>query len=643
MAKNKSKSKGSYRAGQGTGPQVAAAINAGSKDGGSDETFGEKLVQRKHADWVQNQIDWQRFLDAFEGGARYRNATYGMDRRGLPVRNLFRHKREYPDPQEFPNNEFGGFSAFMGPGPSSVADGSFGQIGIFPGQLGADAGATEADDAYEARRARTPVPPFVEEVVKIWLSKVYGQEVTREGPPELINWWKDVDGCGTPMDDYMRETVAPLLIVCGLLDVTLDRPRVPEGAKNNTERDAIDLGLKKCVASYIVPMNTVWWRNDPAGRFQECLIREFVDASERKDTDEDGDPIDPEDDGAEGQNWRRDYVRWRHWTAEGSKLYSYDGKEIKEEIDHPYGRVPIVRLIDQKKHRTPMIGKSRIEAVEGYQRAYYNKDSELTISDTTQALPLLSGPEDYCKADNTISVGPNYLLPMKKNTESGTYQGFEYVSPPKDPAASLRQNNLDIVDMKDRIAGLTKPAGVVGTTGGTVGQSGISKQLDAVAGNNILGDIAKSLARAERQLAEYAYLVLKGELPKDAVKDSIKIGYSTDFDLFDFSEIGAGTVLIQQIIGASGNAPNTERELVQAMIKKLLPGKCDELYIELDAEIEEIMEQRATIIEQVREVNTEALSNVNVAGSGSDEQAGGVDQQGQSGATMVSGASAIGY
>ena len=31
-------------------------------------------------------------LDSLEGGERYRQAVYGYDRRGLPVRNLVRHK-----------------------------------------------------------------------------------------------------------------------------------------------------------------------------------------------------------------------------------------------------------------------------------------------------------------------------------------------------------------------------------------------------------------------------------------------------------------------------------------------------------------------------------------------------------------------
>ena len=108
---------------------------------------------------------------------------------------------------------------------------------------------------------------------------------------------------------------------------------------------------------------------------------------------------------------------------------------------------------------------------------------------------------------------------MKKNPDGKGYQGWEFVSPPKDPAESLRRNKQDIIDMKDRRACLMKPAGAV--TGSTTSQSGISKQLDAVAGHKLLVSIAKSLAKAERQLAEYALVVLRNR-PLDARRCAIR-------------------------------------------------------------------------------------------------------------------------
>jgi hypothetical protein len=510
--------------------------------------------------------------------------------------------------------------------------------GPYPGMIGADPAATAQDDDYELRRSRTPVPEFVAEAVEIHLGKVYDQEVSREAPDDLVEWWKDVDGRGTPIDDWMRETVAPLLLVLGCLDICVDHPKAPPGEMVKTRADEQRLGLDRCVASYILPQNMVWWRCDQAGRYKECLVREYQDPSDRVDLDKNGNAINPEDTGQVGEAWRRNYVRYRLWREDESILYSYDGDRIIERIPHNYGRVPIVRLIDVKKHRTPTVGKSRYEAIAELQREYYNRDSELILSDTLQAHPFLSGAEDFCKSDNTLSVGPGYVLPMKKNPESGAYQGWEFVSPPKDPAESLRKNKDDLVDLKDRRACLTKPAGEAGTSGGTVSQSGISKQLDAHTGHKLLCSIAKSLAKAERLVAEYACMVFRGSPPEQTDRDAIDICYPARFDLHDAADLIDGTTKLQVVLSACGDAPNTERELIQATIRQLLVGLSDDKYKELDDEIETLVETKSRLAEQIREMQPAAIQSRAEAmqGEGSAEQAGGEDPTGQSGGTMIS-------
>jgi hypothetical protein len=602
------------------------------------EIDGKTVVQRRHVDFLEHQIRWRWLLDSYEGGDRYRNAVYGPDRKGLPCRNLFRHRREYPDPQEFPviyGGFAGGLAAVSGQ-PDSIG------YGPYPGMLGADAAATAQDDDYELRRARTPVPEFVAEAVEIHLSKVYDQEVTREGPTDLEEWWKDVDGRGTPIDDWMRETVAPLLLVLGCLDICFDHPVAPPGERIETRADELRLGLDKCVASYILPQNMVWWRCDDAGRYVECLVREYQDPSARIDVDKSGNVLDPDDPGKVGEAWRRNYVRYRHWKSDESVLYNSSGDEILGRVPHSFGRVPIVRLIDLKKHRTPTIGKSRYEAIAELQREYYNRDSELILSDTLQAHPLLSGPEDYCKADNTLSIGPGYVLPKKKNPESGAYEGWEYTSPPKDPAASLRTNKQDLIDMKDRRACLIKPAGIAagsgaGGGGWTVAQSGISKQLDAAAGHKLLGSIAKSLARAERFVAEYALLVLRGRAVTSAEREAIRVVYPARFELFSASELIDGLTRMQQSFKSAGTAPQTEGLGYKSIIRQLLLGLPDEEYVALDQEIESMLATKSKAQGQPSGQAPAGISSLAEAmeGDGSAEQAGGEDPTGQSGSTMV--------
>jgi hypothetical protein len=621
------------RPGRGIGRDGSQAAVTSSSAAGAIPN-GKQLVDRRHVDWLEHQIRWRWLMDSYEGGDRYRNAVYGPDRKGLPCRNLFRHRREYPDAQQFPSiyQGFAGASTVMLSGTTAAGTG----VGPWPGMLGADPAATAQDDDYEMRRARTPVPEFVAEAVEIHLSKVYDQEVDREGPEDLTSWWTDVDGRGTPIDDWMRETVAPLLLVLGCLDVIVDHPRAPIGRQAKTRADEIELGLDRCVAGYILPQNMLWWRCDQAGRYTECLVREYVDPSDRIDFDKKGIGIDTEDRGQVGDNWRRQYVRYRYWTASESILFNFDGDEVLERVKHQFGRVPIVRLVDIRKHRTPTVGKSRYEAIAELQREFYNRDSELILSDTLQAHPFLSGAEDFCKSDNTLSVGPQYVLPKKKNPESGAYEGWEYVSPPTDPAESLRKNKDDLIDAKDRRACLTKPAGVANGGSGTVSQSGVSKQLDAQAGHKLLTSIAKSLAKAERFIAEYALVVLRdgGEPRQEGA--AVSVGYPARFDLNDAATLVQGTTQLQAVLEACGNAPNTERELIQATVRQLLVGLDDETYREMDDEIELLVESKAKLKEQVREMGGEFYRSRAEALEGAGSEDDGRDPSGVSAGTMVS-------
>jgi hypothetical protein len=399
----------------------------------------------------------------------------------------------------------------------------------------------------------------------------------------------------------------------------------------------MELGLDACLASYILPQNMVWWKIDQAGRYVECLVREYQDPSYREDTDENGNLIDPEDKGTIGQNWRRNYVRYRYWTPQEWTLFNYDGSVKIDAQKHPFGRVPIVRLIDIKKHRSPTVGKSRYEAIAELQREYYNRDSELILSDTLQAHPLLSGPEDFCKADNTLSIGPGYVLPKKKNPDDGSYEGWEYVSPDKDPADSLRKNKLDLIDAKDRRACLTKPAGVAaagrGEGSGTTAQSGISKVLDAETGHKILSSIAQSLAHAEKQIAQYALLVINDEIPDEALTSQIVVTYPQKFDLMNSDELATGLSKFQNTAAKAGNVPSVETDVLKTATRQLLPGQDEADYLGYDQDIEAMVAAQAKIKSQAREGYSSKANAF--GGPGTSQSRGGVDPTGQSGGTSL--------
>jgi hypothetical protein len=496
------------------------------------------LIQRRHPEWREHQLRWRWLLDSLEGGERYRQAVYGYDVRGLPIRNLIRHKREYPDPREVAGN----FCDPLLAGP-------------FPYTVGSDPAATATDDDYELRRARTPVPTFVAEAIDTHLSRIYAREVKRVGPDRLMKWWSDVDGCGTTIDQWMAETVAPLLLTLGQIDLVFDHLEAPEGEEVRTRADVERLGLDRCLASYILPENMLWWRLDATGqRYDECLVREYHESAE----------------GAK--------ERYRVWTEAESTLYDVEGNVLAV-TPHAFGRVPIVRVFDRRKPRCKNIGQPRYEGVAERQREYYNRDSELILSDTTQAHPLLQGPEDFVQADGTIPIGPSWLLPKKKNTQGGatTYEGFDIVEFPKDGAESIRKNKADLRDDIDRDSALIRPTGREG-----LAQSGLSKAFDHADGNNRLAKIAKILGRAEELIASTALMVLDDGSTE---AESILIHYPTEFDLFTAGDMASATSSFQGLVAGAGALPIIEGLMLSKLMRLCLPGLGDAQYAECDAEL----------------------------------------------------------
>ena len=514
----------------------------------STSSDATELILRRHPEWREHQVRWRWLLDSLEGGERYRQAVYGYDPRGLPVRNLVRHKREYPDPRG--------------------ADGMVGDsLGYGPGGAAEDPATLATDDDYELRRARTPVPTFVAEAIDTHLSRIYAREVRREGPDRLMIWWSDVDGCGTSIDQWMAEVVAPLLLTLGQLDLCFDHPILPDGEEVVTRADAERLGLDRCLASYILPENMLWWRLDPTEhRYEECLVREFAEVDEGPTTGS--------------------ATRYRHWTPTGSTLFDPEGNVLTA-TSHPFGRVPIIRVFDRRKPRCKNIGQPRYEGVAERQREYYNRDSELILSDTTQAHPLLQGPEDFVQADGTIPVGPSWLLPKKKNIQGGatTYEGFDVVEFPKDGAESIRKNKADLRDDVDRDSALVRPTGRDG-----VAQSGVSKVIDHADGNNRLAKIAKILGRAEEQIADLALIVL---LDGSDVAHLgfftdrlVRIAYPTEFDLFTAGDLARATANFQALLADSGALPITEGLMLSRLMRLCLPGLGDGQYADCDAELQ---------------------------------------------------------
>lgn len=533
-------------------PEIGDAITPDAPPG-PDGQDGRAVIERRHREYRDFFLGWRWLLDSLEGGERYREADYGTEsyratwmepaeggeravfrshHHTIPRRNLIRHPQEYPTGDTF---------------------GPFGD------------GAPSTSDEYEFRRAMTPVPAFVGEAIAAHLARIYSREVRRVAPDgayfdPLREWWADVDGSGTEMDDWMQESIAPLFLALGQIDLAFDHPPAPGGETVASQADLERLGLTAVVASYILPENLTDWALAPDRSYVEAVVREWCD---------DGDE------------------RFRRWTAEGSTLYDCRGRSLGS-TPHDYGRVPIFRAFDTRKPRCDNVGQPRYEAIAEIQRTYYNVDSELTLSNSLAAHPTLSGPEKYCQGA-AIQVGPGNVLPKTLAVGQG-WQGWEYVCPPSDAAAKLESKLHDLRDAADRSACLTKPAGAAGTGRGTVGQSGVSKMLDQTSGNDLLSKISKALRRLELRAAEMVLTVAHGKAPDRATMGQVKVAYPTKFDLFTAADFSALMLDFQALMaGVDGELPETVGHLFKTFIALALPGLDDATYDEIDAEFAEFL------------------------------------------------------
>lgn len=512
------------------------------------------LILRRHPEWREHQRSWRWLADSLEGGDRYRFADYATD----PLAPT------YPVGTNQPWYRAGQYSGPVDAQTAIAVQMTYQQIvdrNLVPHRKEMD---DRGRDLYAMRLTRTPVPEIVATTVEIHLSKIFAREIDREGSAELVKWWSNVEGRATPtpIRQFMEETVAPLLMTLGQLDILIEHPAAPEDARVETRRDLVDLGLTSAVASIILPENIPYWELDRQGCYERVVVAEW-DAENK--------------------------LQYRVWTKEDSLVYTPDGEHITQgSYEHRFGVVPIVRVFDRRKPRCRNVGRSRYQEIADLQRAIYNARSELILSDILQAHAQLQAPEDFCGSGSEVKIGPDGVLPMKamKSSQGHTtgYQGFQFLDPPKGAQAEIRSHIHDFRDEADRAGTLAKPAGL--TQGSTVAQSGVSKQIDAVDGNAILCRIAEALECAETAIATLALRVLADGEPKPADLAMLEVCYPKQFDLFTATDVATVLDAVQRAASQAGALPETEEALLTRLVTLALPGMPEDELDEIHAEIE---------------------------------------------------------
>lgn len=499
-----------------------------------------RVADLRHHEFLAMEAQWARLLDAFEGGAAYRDRIYGQDLAGHPIRNLYRHRRDSPPTYTNGTDPY-------------ARDG--------------------AGEDYELRRSRTPVPRFTHSAVFKHVSRIFSEEIRRKGPPSYEAWCEDADGTGEPVGDWIRNEVAPLFLLLGTLDVLVDAPSPGDGAAVESQADVTARRLDTAVASVVLPTNVPWWKLGDDGLYERVLVVEWHD----DDT---------------GKQERR----LRLWTRGDSQLYGEDSKPIGPPRPHPYGVVPIRRFLVGRRPRRKCVGLSIYEGIADQEREFYNTDSEIVLANSLQAHPILQGPHDAFGAGGEVVVSPSWVL-AQGTDGNGNAVAWEYLSPPKEPFTALRTSNLDRVDRMNDLAALVKPAGTA-VGNGTAGQSGISKMLDQDMGNDLLVWLGSRLADLERGVGRLASLVATGG--REAAAD-VEVIYPKGYSLYSAQEVADLGVQSQAYMEGCGKLPELEKATLKALAAKLAAGADEATIAAINADIDAFVEGRAADSAALRE------------------------------------------
>jgi hypothetical protein len=533
-----------------------------------------RRIKRGHVEWRENRLLFKRLIDAYLGGSAYRDADYGPDAWGFPTRNLMRHKRERPDPRtrgtagltDLATGDrvaIGGFSndgreAALLTDPLSAS----GVRGSRPDPL-----AAAGVDDYETRRARTPVPQVVADIVGEHLDRIYSHAIRREQTSQALkDFLADVDGRGTDIDTFMTEEVAGPYLAAGVIDLQFDLPPVPEGqGRPATLAEQEARGLRSCRVIAIYPENVRWWRLRPDGRYAEVIVQEWHEV----------------DDGTDVK------ARYRYWDDRRSILYREDGTILGQQ-DHDYGEVPIRRVMFRRRSGTTNVGQSPYEGMAERQREIYNSESEVVLSNTLHAHPFLTMAEKYCRPGADVPATIGFVVPTFVAEEGNTVVPPKFVEPPMGPTESLMKAIAHHTAEAYRQAGLMPPSWATSLTG-------IAREYDLMKLNTHLSRVSNALQRLEEAILDGWALVTQQP------RGNAKIYYPGRFGAHDADKLIALLQGLGKVYETTGRLPESDKAFLKLLIREIEPGRQEAEYIDRDAEIDtfvDLLHERWTAAQQ---------------------------------------------
>lgn len=428
------------------------------------------------------------------------------------------------------------------------------------------------------------------EVVDLINKYLFRGKVSRiedDAPPSVREFWRNVDGKGQNIDEFMK-IVSKKSSIVGRPWIVVDN-RQTELDENASKADEEPNSI---YAYAIMPEMVLDMSWDEDGNLNWILIQEAYR--------DDKDPY--ENDG-------ETYLRFRLWDRENSTLISRENpksktsKYVSEVTPHNLGVVPVIpadNVISDEKYSSPAL----INDIAYLDRAVANYLSNLDEIIQDQTFSQLAIP---AQAILPGDVGPDGEDEHAQLIEVGTKRVFTYDSEhgsvPMFLSPDPRQAQLILSAIQQIINEIYHSAGLAGertkqdNAKGIDNSSGVAKAKDFERVNSLLIAKADSLESIELKIA---YLVALWAGEEDSIEeDNELVTYPGTFDvksLFDEFDIATQLSLLQ--------VPESIRGIqMEEMAKKLFPSASKKVREEIKAQILEWVER----MKEQKELSMEGL------------------------------------
>jgi hypothetical protein len=466
-----------------------------------------------HALYALNEPLWRKLVDCYDGKGGFLDGTY-----------LVAHPREWED-----------YTATTPKKPSKKFK------------------ARRAIARYE-NVARTILDQVKSALFRGSVSRVIGKDEDSTENHRLGRWWKNVDGWGCGIDDYMASSWTP----CGLMGHIAHLMDLP--ATNERPMTRADAG-QPYLRTYTA-LDLADWVTDDSGRLTGAKLLEVEPRTDIK------------------QAATTDLLRVRYITDAYWELVTSQGERSAGDV-HGFGRIPLVLQYAKRSALSTIIGQSVLDSPQLY-IDLYNLTSEKRELLRNQVfsilnLPLGDGP-DKMSVEQLVAI-------LKASGGVGTENVMFSAMPAQFISADATNVTVYQEECDKLLRSIYRLAGVPWEADSKDAEATGSLKLKREDMNQNLASYADECEKAEYQFVELWFRNEYGDSwEREMEAAEVVIRYPDTFDVSPFAE------LLEQAQAAQALdlPPTAMKEIRRRVIAYFLPDATPAVLEAIDKELDQL-------------------------------------------------------